>query len=110
MPTTVTADWQEVAWSWTEAFSKHGFGDGDGLVMTDKVARAIRELGYTVEHSVWGSHNDTIDTITKADGTQVYPPPRHPKYQPGYDNPRYVLPRRIVTHLDTTFPDPPCWP
>jgi hypothetical protein len=35
-------------WSWDEAFNKFGFGDGDGLVMTNQVADALRAAGYTV--------------------------------------------------------------
>ena len=31
-----------IDWSWEEAFDKFGFGDGDGLVMTDTVAAALR--------------------------------------------------------------------
>lgn len=35
-------------WSWEEAFDKFGFGDGDDLVMTEKVAEALRKNGYEV--------------------------------------------------------------
>ena len=30
-----------IEWSWEEAFSKWGFNDGDGIVMTDEVAQAM---------------------------------------------------------------------
>ena len=51
------------SWSWTDAFDKFGFNDGDGLVMTEHVANALRAKGYAVKTEPWGFHNTTITSI-----------------------------------------------
>ena len=44
-------------WSWEDAFEKFGFGDGEGVVMTEVVADVLRTAGYTVtadaRHAAW---------------------------------------------------------
>lgn len=88
-------------WSWTEAFDKFGFGDGDGTVLTDHVADALEAAGYHVAHQFWGMHNDVIFSITDDSGRQLIPATA----KVGYDNPREYLPPEVVTLLDETFPD-----
>lgn len=87
------------AWTWEEAFDKFGFGDGDGLVLTDIVADALREAGYRVEVHPWGMHNVVITGISRAD-TSLIPETA----TVGYDNPRGYLPGDIIELLDNTFP------
>lgn len=86
------------AWDWEEAFDKFGFGDGDGLVMTESVARTLREAGYAVTTHHWGMHNVIITSIKLADAEQI-----PEKTRLGYDNPRDYLPAAIVTLLDTAL-------
>lgn len=38
-----------ITWSWTEAFDKFGFDDGDGLVMTWHVADVLNAAGFQVD-------------------------------------------------------------
>ncbi len=59
-------------WSWTEAFDKFGFNDGDGQVMTEHVADILRFAGYTVLVEPWGFHNVTIASI-KLGGVEQIP-------------------------------------
>jgi hypothetical protein len=88
------------AWSWTDAFDKFGFGDGDGQVMTHEVAHVLRDAGYEVETNVWGCHNVIIDVIRK-DGRDLIPA----SVQIGYADPRRYLPKRIIRLLDRQLPD-----
>ncbi len=89
------------SWSWEEAFDKFGFGDGDGLVMTEHVAIALRTAGYVVMAEPWGCHNITISSIkTKSGEEQIAD-----DIVDGYDNPREYLPKAIVELLDQAFPD-----
>ena len=85
-------------WRWEEAFDKFGFGDGDGLVMTDAVAAALRAAGYDVTVTAWGCHNVVISSVTR-DGQELIPE----KATLGYDDPRAYLPAGIVTLLDDIF-------
>lgn len=82
-------------WDWEEAFDKYGFGDGEGLIMTEAVAKVLRDAGYTVVHSPWGIHNDCFNSIEK-DGISMIPE----KTNIGFDDPRQYLPREIVQLLD----------
>ncbi len=91
---------EQIHWSWEEAFDKFGFGDGDGLVMTEHVANALRQRGYTVTTSPWGSHNVTIDSIKSRKGREHIPV----DVVLGYDDPRMYLPKRTVRLLDDAFP------
>lgn len=86
-------------WPWEDAFDKFGFGDGDGLVMTEAVADALREHGYGVTVEAWGMHNVVITAIDK-DGVPFIPD----EVSVGYDDPRTYLPRKIVVILDKAFP------
>lgn len=89
-------------WSWEEAFDKFGFGDGDGLVMTEHVAAALRTHGYTVLVEAWGIHNVTIASIKTAAGEELIP---FESIEFGYDDARDFLPKHIVSVLDAAFPD-----
>lgn len=86
-------------WCWEEAFDKFGFGDGDGLVMTNTVAAALRDKGYRVEVLRWGIHNDIITSIAR-DAVSWIPQTANV----GYDNPRHYLPQHITALLDKAFP------
>ncbi|MBX9925200.1 MAG: hypothetical protein K2Y05_02475 [Hyphomicrobiaceae bacterium] len=87
------------SWSWEEAFDKFGFGDGDGIVMTDSVVGALTRHGYEVTAEPWGSHNITICSISFNGVEQI---PEDAKL--GYDDPRDYLPERIIKLLDEAFP------
>ena len=91
-----------VDWSWEEAFDKFGFQDGDGLVMTEHVADALRARGYIVEVQAWGMHNVTIASIKTDKGKELIP---FDTISFGYDDARGYLPKRIVKLLDGAFPD-----
>jgi hypothetical protein len=87
-------------WNWEEAFDKFGFGDGDGLVMTESVANALRKAGCDVTVEPWGCHNVVITEI-KRRGQSLIPE----SIQLGYDDPRDYLPNDIVVLLDAEFTD-----
>jgi hypothetical protein len=82
-------------WNWEEAFDKFGFNDGDGLVMTNRVALVLETAGYTVTARTWGMHNTLITSI-KSNGRERIPS----QAEVGYDRPRGYLPKAIVTLLD----------
>ncbi len=88
-------------WSWTEAFDKFGFNDGDGQVMTEHVADILRFAGYTVLVEPWGFHNVTIASIKLGGVEQI--PFDHITF--GYDDSRSYLPDDIVALLDRALPD-----
>ncbi len=87
-------------WRWEDAFDKFGFGDGDELVMTEHVAKALRDHGYTVITEPWGCHNVTITSIETKEGEEQIPE----AINLGYDDPRDYLPTPIVDLLDAAFP------
>lgn len=91
-----------VHWSWEEAFDKFGFGDGEGLIMTETVADALRARDYIVQVRPWGIHNVTIASIKNKKGKEQIP---LAAIRFGYDDARDYLPKRIVTLLDAAFPD-----
>ena len=91
-----------VDWSWEEAFNKFGFNDGDGLVMTEHVADALRAHGYMVRVEAWGIHNVTIASIKTDKGKEQIPVET---ISFGYDAARTYLPKRIIKLLDAAFPD-----
>jgi hypothetical protein len=88
-------------WSWTDAFDKFGFGDGDGQIMTGDVVEVLREAGYTVVDEPWGLHNITICSI-KRNGIEQIP---HDRIKYGYDDPRSYLPAEIIQLLDAKLPE-----
>ena len=96
-----------IEWSWEEAFSKWGFNDGDGVVMTYEVADAIAELGYEVEADTWGAHNTVITSIKHEDGFDlsgdVLSLIEYNQFTG--DDIREHLPASLTEHLDRTFPD-----
>lgn len=87
-------------WRWEEAFKKCGFDSGDGVVMTEHVADALRKRNYIVHATAWGRHNVVIISIKKGKKELI---PSDCEW--GYDNPRTYLPKRIVQLLDKTFTD-----
>jgi hypothetical protein len=91
-------------WSWTEAFEKFGFGDGDAQVETWQVEAVLADAGYEVTVQGWGMHNTVITSIRK-DGTEFIPQ-NDPDVRFGYDDPRGYLPSVIVELLDKALPDP----
>lgn len=98
--TTCTSCGNRYEWIWEEAFDKFGFEDGEGLVMTDTVADALRTSGLSVTVSPWGAHN-TVITAIERDGRSLIPETA----VIGYDDPREYLPEDIVSLLDARFPD-----
>lgn len=93
-------------WMWEEAFDKFGFGDGDGHVRTNDIARAITSLGYIVTQTKWGMHNTVITSIIDISGAEQI----DSSVRIGYANPREFLPEHIISHLDRKFdylPDKP---
>ncbi|MBU1210189.1 MAG: hypothetical protein KJ587_02830 [Alphaproteobacteria bacterium] len=93
----------EIRWSWTEAFEKFGFNDGDGQVETWQVEGVLTDAGYAVTVQGWGLHN-TVITSVKKDGVEQIPYGR-PGFTFGYDEPRSYLPPEIIALLDEHFPD-----
>lgn len=92
----------EMHWNWEEAFDKFGFADGDGLVMTEHVAEALRKASYTVKVEPWGLHNVVITSI-KSGKQQRELIPNSVDF--GCDDPRDYLPKKIVKLLDEAFSD-----
>jgi len=92
---------QVTHWSWTEAFDKFGFCDGDGLVMTEHVAQALRKKGYAVTTEPWGCHNVVITSIKSKKAKDVIPALTNL----GYDDPLHYLPKRVIKLLDEAFPE-----
>jgi hypothetical protein len=87
-------------WTWEEAFSKSGFNDGDGIVMTDTVVDALAEAGYDVIFNHPLFHNEVIFSI-KRDGNELIPTTA----TVGCDDPREYLPQAVIKLLDATFPN-----
>ena len=103
MPTIV------IDWNWEEAFDKFGFDDGDGLVLTDKVAFYLEELGFEVTTSSWSMHNTIIETLSYNGIDLLKVPTRITREvrvpELGYDNPRLYLRPGLVAALDAEFRD-----
>jgi hypothetical protein len=91
-------------WSWTEAFEKFGFNDGDGQVETWNVESVLADAGYEASVEGWGMHNTVITSIKK-NGVEFIPHD-DPNVTFGYDDPRTYLPAAIVALLDEALPDP----
>jgi len=89
-----------IYWRWEEAFNKFGFGDGDGIVMTEHVAKALRDAGYDVTVEPWGMHNVVIASIEQK-GVELIPDDFD--YCDG--SPRKSLPKHVVDVLDAAFGD-----
>lgn len=98
--TTCTHCGGDLAWSWTEAFDKFGFQDGDGQVMTDVVVETLHAAGYDATADAWGFHNVVITSIQR-DGVEQIPAGA----KVGYDDPRDYLPVEIVRLLDEKLSD-----
>ena len=64
-----------ITWEWEEAFSKFGFGDGDGWNGTHEVEGEIESLGYEVVTDTWGCHNYMIFDIKKDGKSILFPEP-----------------------------------
>lgn len=90
-------------WSWTEAFDKFGFGDGDGQIETHQVQEMLEAAGYAVNADTWGWHNHVINSIKQDDAELI--PDDDPTVTVGYDDPRTYLPDKIVDLLDEKLPD-----
>ena len=60
-------------WEWEDAFSKFGFGDGDGWNGTHEVEGEIESLGYEVVTDTWGCHNYMIFDIKKDGKSILFP-------------------------------------
>ena len=94
-----------IRWNWDEAFSKFGFGDGDGEFNgTAEVATFIRSKGYEVECDSWGMHNYMIMDVIKVDpktgvGVSIVPK----DITVGYDHPSGWLPKSLLTALNKKF-------
>lgn len=88
------------SWSWTEAFDKFGFNDGDGIIMTHKVVGVLRDAGYKADVEPWGIHNVVITELTR-DGVSCIPDGT----RLGYDDPRDYLPSEVIALLDEAFPE-----
>ena len=61
--TTCPTCCRDFDWDWEDAFKKFGFEDGDGIIMTEHVARVLRDAGYDVTVEAWGFHNVVIASI-----------------------------------------------
>ena len=100
-----------IYWSWEEAFSKFGFGDGESWNGTHLVADFLSSHGYEVQCDHWGSHNYMIFRVrdlTEENRVPLYVDSaedrEHKKaVRVGYDDPRKYLPRNLVRKLDEEF-------
>ena len=102
MPTTqCDTCGHDITWSWSEAFEKFGFNDGDGQVETETVADVLRNAGFEVATEGWGLHNIVIVSIRRS-GREIIP---MDNIRFGYDDPRNYLPSSIVEFLDRELPD-----
>ena len=90
MPKTI------ITWTWDEAFSKYGFGDGDSWSGTNIVAEFLKSLGCSVECDGWGMHNYIIQSV-EWDGTL------YDDFGDYGDDARDRLPPTLVTQLDEHF-------
>lgn len=88
------------SWSWTEAFDKFGFNDGDGIILTHKVVGVLRAAGYEADAQPWGIHNVVITNL-EFDGVSCIPE----STRLGYDDPRDYLPPEVIALLDEAFPE-----
>ena len=118
-----------ISWEWEEAFSKFGFGDGDGWNGTHEVVGEIESLGYECDTENWGCHNYMIFDIKKDGKSILFPEPNligsnldhwlpevkqrikdrsstRKDVEPlGYEQPFLYLPDDIIKHLDSVFTD-----
>ena len=92
---------EDIYWEWEEAFDKFGFGDGDGVVQTWRVAEALKKAGYQVQITQWGMHNTIITSILDSDIELM--PIGEKGRKIGYDDPRTYLPDAIIELLDQRF-------
>lgn len=92
----------EYQWDWTEAFSMHGFRDGDAQVETWQVELTLKVAGYTAIVSDGGMYNAIITSIKK-DGKELMPL-SNKDYELGISDPRVYFPKEIVDLLDLHFP------
>lgn len=92
--------------NWCESFNKFGHGDGDDCVHTGQVARVLREAGYFVE-VFEGMHNPHIVTVAQegepGELVQFYADDMPKDNNPGYTDPREILPQEVVALLDRVF-------
>jgi len=91
-------------YQWKNAFSKFGYDDGDGNVITPEVAQVLEKSGYDVKFGVWQTHNTIIYSIKK-DGWE-YMPSRFTGHAIGYSDPVEYLPVDILKLLEKEFPTP----
>ncbi len=54
-----------VKWNREDALLKFSFGDGDALVMTEKVSDVLLSAGYVTNLVEWGFHNLVIQSNTR---------------------------------------------
>ena len=89
-----------IIWVWEEAFSKFGFGDGDGWNGSAHVARFIDDV-YNVKTVLdsWGMHNYMIVDILDKDRNTIIPE----DVDIGYTSARQYLPKDLVALLDEEF-------
>ena len=93
-----------INWSWTEAFDKFGFDDGDGLVMTWHGADVLNAAGFEAEADSWGLHNVVITSIVCPKRGQLMPDDSD-EARIGYSDPRGYLPSDVIALLDRELPD-----
>jgi hypothetical protein len=84
--------------TWEDAFSKFGYDDGDGMVITGNVAAFIESLGYDVGYDVWGMHNTVINSIIDINGEDLLE-----GQDLAYGDPREYLPEQLIKQLDEWF-------
>lgn len=87
-------------WDWEDAFMHYGFNSGDGVIMTDDVANALRQNGYEVDVDTWPMHNPVITSIKRC-GEECIPK----SVDTVHDAPRDYLPQHVIDVLDAAFGD-----
>ena len=94
-----------LAWRWSDAFMKFGYGDGDGQVMTYEVCDVLKRAGFDAEGERWGWHNVIVDTLICPRRGELLPY-QDERVRIGYDHPRSYLPEDVIALLDRELPDP----
>jgi hypothetical protein len=88
-----------VYWFWQDGFDRHGYGDGDGPIMTDTVVEVLKRAGYAPTVYRDGMHNEYIYQMTGPDAVELVD-----LEKPYGAEPETYLPQAVRDLLDAAFP------
>lgn len=86
-------------WSWTEAFNKYGFNEGETDTYTFEVSDFLADLGYIIE-TTSGIHNTYISSLRSPTGVELL---AVNKFNVGIDDAEEQLPDVLVDALNQKF-------